>query len=350
MDHAQPETPSPDSLSALPLASSAVDAAELPQDPAGASAPTSTEDDNTTNADGTAREQRVSRPSPRRDHPEPSEADLAAMLHLLRGRRFAVLTGAGVSTDSGIPDYRGPDSPPRNPMTYQQFIGDESFRRHYWARNHVGWRHVERTSPNEGHRALTRLEQAGLVTGIITQNVDTLHVVAGAENVVDLHGSFDRVVCLDCGHVVSRESLAARLEEANPGFVESIGDVADIEIAPDADAVIETTAHFRPVACEVCGGTLKPDIVYFGEMVPKARVARAFAMVDEAEVLLVAGSSLTVHSGLRFVKHAAKAGIPVIIVNRGETRGDPLATLTVDAGATQTLEAIARALVDTPAP
>ena len=289
------------------------------------------------------------RPSPRRDHPEPAPADLEAVLDLLRGRRFAVLTGAGVSTDSGIPDYRGPDSPPRSPMTYQQFIGDEAFRRHYWARNHVGWRHVERTSPNAGHRALTRLEQAGLVTGIVTQNVDTLHVVAGATNVVDLHGSFDRVVCLDCGTVVSRESLAARLEEANPGFVESIGDVADIEIAPDADAVIETTAHFRPVACEVCGGILKPDIVYFGEMVPKARVARAFEIVDEAEALLVAGSSLTVHSGRRFVTRAAKAGIPVIIVNRGETRGDALATLTVDAGATQTLEAIADALVGSPA-
>ncbi|WP_408669753.1 NAD-dependent protein deacetylase [Sanguibacter biliveldensis] len=297
-------------------------------------------------APGEVPEQRQSRPSPRRDHPGPSEQDLAALVDLVRGRRVAVLTGAGVSTDSGIPDYRGPDSPPRNPMTYQQFIGDEAFRRHYWARNHVGWRHVERTSPNAGHRALTRLEQAGLLTGIITQNVDTLHVVAGSTTVVDLHGSFDRVVCLDCGHVVSRESLAERLEAANPGFVESIGDVADIEIAPDADAVIETTAHFRPVACEVCGGTLKPDIVYFGEMVPKARVARAFEIVDEADVLLVAGSSLTVHSGLRFVKHAAKAGTPVVIVNRGETRGDPLATLTIDAGATQTLEALAEALLD----
>ena len=269
---------------------------------------------------------------------------LDALVDLLSSGPFAVLTGAGVSTDSGIPDYRGPGSPVRRPMTYQQFVGDPAFRRHYWARNHVGWQHVRRAQPNVGHLALTELERAGRLTGVITQNVDTLHAVAGTTRLVDLHGSYDRVVCLQCGTLVSRQSLAVRLEAANPGFVESVGRVEDIEIAPDADAVIEATAHFRPVDCERCGGMLKPDIVYFGEMVPKARVQRAFAMVDDATALLVAGSSLTVHSGLRFVKHAAKAGKPVVIVNRGATRGDHLATLTLDASTTTTLRALADAL------
>ncbi|PFG34370.1 NAD-dependent protein deacetylase [Sanguibacter antarcticus] len=273
---------------------------------------------------------------------------LAPLVEIFAGHRVAVLTGAGMSTDSGIPDYRGPDSPPRTPMTYQQFVGDAAFRRHYWARNHVGWQHVQRTSPNAGHRALVELERAGAVTGVVTQNVDTLHRVAGSRTLVDLHGSFDRVVCLTCGHVVSRESLAVRLEAANPGFVESIGNVADIEIAPDADAVIESTAHFHPVACERCGGMLKPDIVYFGESVPKERVARAFEIVDGADALLVAGSSLTVHSGLRFVKHAAKAGKPVAIVNRGTTRGDDLATVRLDAGTSEVLTALVGALRRSP--
>ena len=277
-----------------------------------------------------------------------TDLDLSPLVKVLDGRRVAVLTGAGMSTDSGIPDYRGPASPPRTPMTFQQFIGDEAFRRHYWARNHVGWRHVQRTSPNAGHLALAELERVGVVTGVVTQNVDTLHHVAGSRTLVDLHGSFDRVVCLDCGHLVSHASLAERLDAANPGFVEGIGNVADIEIAPDADAVIESTVHFRPVACERCGGTLKPDIVYFGESVPKERVARAFEIVDGADALLVAGSSLTVHSGFRFVKHTYKAGKPVAIVNRGATRGDDLATVRLDAGTSEVLTALVGALRRTP--
>ncbi|WP_253705963.1 NAD-dependent protein deacetylase [Cellulosimicrobium sp. 72-3] len=265
-------------------------------------------------------------------------------MELLRGLRVTALTGAGVSTDSGIPDYRGPDSPPRNPMTYQQFVQDEAFRRHYWARNHVGWQHVHRTHPNAGHRALARLEDAGVLVGLITQNVDLLHEDAGSRNVIDLHGRYDRVICLQCGRVISREHLAERLTALNPGFLESIGDVGDVEIAPDADAVIEQTSHFRPAPCEFCGGVLKPEIVYFGENVPRERVDRAFAMVDEGDALLVAGSSLTVLSGLRFVRHAAKDRKPVVIVNRGWTRGDPLATLKIEAGTTETLTALAEAL------
>ncbi|MFE4465316.1 NAD-dependent protein deacetylase [Oerskovia sp. NPDC056781] len=263
------------------------------------------------------------------------------VVHLLRGKRLTALTGAGISTDSGIPDYRGPDSPPRNPMTYQQFVGDEAFRRHYWARNHVGWQRVHRTHPNAGHKALVRLEERGVLEGIITQNVDLLHEDAGSRNVIDLHGRYDRVICLSCSRVISREHLADRLTELNPHFLESIGDLDDVETAPDADAVIESTSHFVPAACEFCGGMLKPEIVYFGENVPRERVERAFALVDAADALLVAGSSLTVLSGLRFVKHAVKTDKPVVIVNRGVTRGDPLATIKLEAGVSETLEELA---------
>lgn len=279
--------------------------------------------------------------------PEPVEVARTTVddaVEVLAGLRFTALTGAGISTDSGIPDYRGPDSPPRNPMTYQQFVGDEEFRRHYWARNHVGWKHVNRSLPNAGHKALVRLEERDVLAGIITQNVDLLHEDAGSRNVIDLHGRYDRVICLSCGRVISRAHLAERLDALNPGFLESVGDVADIEIAPDADAVIESTAHFRPAPCEFCGGVLKPEIVYFGENVPRERVERAFALVDSADALLVAGSSLTVMSGLRFVRHAAEDGKPVVIVNRGITRGDKYATVKIDKGTSDVLEELDRRL------
>ncbi|WP_449386174.1 NAD-dependent protein deacetylase [Cellulomonas soli] len=277
-----------------------------------------------------------------------SATSLADVVEVLAGHRLAVLTGAGVSTDSGIPDYRGPDSPPRTPMTFQQFVGDAAFRRHYWARNHVGWRHVHRTVPNAGHRALAALEQRGVVTGVITQNVDLLHEAAGSRTVVDLHGRYDRVLCLQCGRVMPRSELAERLDALNPGFVEQVQQVGDVEIAPDADAVIEQTAHFVVADCAVCGGMLKPDIVYFGETVPRERVERAFALVDAADALLVAGSSLSVQSGLRFVRHAAQRGLPIVVVNRGATRGDRYAAVTLDAGTSETLSDLAQTLPTPP--
>jgi len=200
-------------------------------------------------------------------------------------------------------------------------------------------------SPNAGHRALVDLERAGLVSGIITQNVDTLHQRAGSHNVIDLHGSFDRVICLSCGHIISRASLDARLTELNPNFLAELGDIEDIEIAPDADAVIEATAHFQVADCELCGGLLKPDVVYFGEKVPKDRVERSYALVDSASTLVVAGSSLTIHSGRRFARHAVKAGKPVAIINRGHTRADDIATLTWDIGTTEALTLLADGLV-----
>lgn len=263
---------------------------------------------------------------------------------LIDGKTTAVLTGAGMSTDSGIPDYRGPLSPPRNPMTFQQFIGDPAFRRHYWARNHVGWRHMDAAVPNDGHRALTQLQRGAVVDGIITQNVDMLHTKAGSRNVIDLHGVYARVRCLSCGKLISRLKLAQRLEAENPGFIESVAPAEGVEIAPDADASISSTEHFRMVDCESCSGILKPDIVYFGESVPKTRVAEAYDLVDRSEALLVLGSSLTVMSGLRFVRHASKTGKPVVIVNRGATRGDELASLTVDAGCSETVAALAAAI------
>ncbi|MFD4368151.1 Sir2 family NAD-dependent protein deacetylase [Rhodococcus sp. NPDC058521] len=262
----------------------------------------------------------------------------------MRGRTSCVLTGAGISTDSGIPDYRGPDSPPRTPMTYQQFVGDPAFRRHYWARNHLGWRHMDSTRPNLGHRALASLERNGLVNGVITQNVDLLHTKAGSRRVLDLHGCYAQVRCLSCDNAISRVTLADRLERKNPDFARSVTAATGVEIAPDADAVISETEHFVMVDCEICGGTLKPDIVYFGESVPKWRVEAAYAMVDEADSLLVVGTSLTVMSGLRFVRHAAKHGMPIAFVNRGATRGDDLATLTLDAGTSEVLVEVAAAL------
>ena len=276
--------------------------------------------------------------------PPAGPGDLAAAVDLLRGRRWVALTGAGISTDSGIPDYRGPDAPTRTPMTYQQFVSDPDFRRHYWARNHYGWHHVFRVAPNAGHRALAELERRGIVLGVITQNVDLLHEEAGSQRVIDLHGHYNEVVCLSCGSRISRSELDARLSALNPGFLERVEEVADVEIAPDADAVIEQTEGFVVADCLVCGGVLKPDIVYFGETVPADRVAEAYGLVDEADALLVAGSSLAVMSGLRFVRHAAAAGKPVVIVNRGITRGDRYAALRLNAGTSEALSYLAEHL------
>lgn len=263
--------------------------------------------------------------------------DAPELVAVLQGRRVAVLTGAGMSTDSGIPDYRGPDSPPSNPMTIRQFTSDPVFRQRYWARNHIGWRHMDATLPNAGHRALAALESAGVVSGLITQNVDLLHSKAGSRTVVNLHGTYAQVICLDCGVTMRRDELAELLEAANPGFLERAESVGGIAVAPDADAVVRETHSFTIVDCEACGGMLKPDIVYFGESVPKDRVEQAYSMVQDAEALLVAGSSLTVYSGYRFVRHAAAHNIPVGIINRGPTRGDELATVKVEAGCSEML-------------
>nr|WP_245346997.1 NAD-dependent protein deacetylase [Arthrobacter stackebrandtii] len=267
-------------------------------------------------------------------------AVLDTVAGMLRGLPVALLTGAGLSTDSGIPDYRGPSAAPRQPLTYQEFMGDPDLRRRYWARNHLGWAHMQRAEPNSGHYAAADLERAGVLTGIITQNVDRLHQAAGAQNVVDLHGRFDQIVCTDCGNSYSREFLAVVLTELNPGFLEAVEAAGGVSAAPDADAELESElliASFNVARCPLCGGLLKPDFVFFGENVPRDRVERSFHMLDRAGALVVAGSSLTVMSGLRFVKKAAKDGKPVIIINRGETRGDPQATVKLEAGVGESL-------------
>lgn len=263
------------------------------------------------------------------------------LVALLTGRRIAVLTGAGISTDSGIPDYRGPDSPPANPMTIRQFTSSRAFRQRYWARNHLGWRHMAQTLPNAGHRALARLERTGVVSGIITQNVDLLHTKAGSRNVINLHGTYAQVVCLDCGYTMSRAALADELEAANPGFAERVERLGGIAVAPDADATVTDTESFRFIDCPSCAGVLKPDIVYFGENVGKDIVAQAYSLVDESDALLVAGSSLTVFSGYRFVRHAVALGMPIAIINRGATRGDDLATVKIDSGCSPMLALLA---------
>jgi NAD-dependent SIR2 family protein deacetylase len=271
-------------------------------------------------------------------------AESPELVALLAGRRVVVLTGAGISTDSGIPDYRGPESPPSNPMTIRQFMSDPLFRRRYWARNHVGWRHMDETLPNAGHRAVAALEHNGVVSGVITQNVDLLHTKAGSRKVINLHGTYAQVICLSCGASMSRALLAEQLDALNPSFTERAEAMGGLAVAPDADAVVADTASFRYLDCPSCGGMLKPNIVYFGESVAKDVVRQAFSIVEEADALLVAGSSLTVFSGYRFVRHAAALGIPVAIVNRGLTRGDDLATVKVEGGCSELLTLLAEEL------
>jgi NAD-dependent SIR2 family protein deacetylase len=269
---------------------------------------------------------------------------LDPVLELLTGRRLVALTGAGLSTDSGIPDYRGPGSPRATPMTLDRFVSGPDARRRYWARSYLGWPRVGLARPNPGHRALAELERRGLLTGLITQNVDGLHREAGSRAIVELHGRLADVVCLGCRGLSPRTELQRRLDELNPGFADEHGTA--VVDAPDGDARLEATAGFRLADCPGCAGVLKPDVVFFGESVPPERVAACHRMVAALAdgppgALLVAGSSLTVYSGLRFVRRAHALGVPVVIVNRGATRGDELATLTVDAGCSEVLTGLA---------
>ncbi len=286
------------------------------------------------------------------DHGEVSSGPVHApgvdeLAELVHDGGVAVLSGAGISTESGIPDYRGPTGAarPSSPMTYQVFTGDPLARRRYWARSHLGWKVIAHAQPNAGHRAAAALQSAGVVDGIVTQNVDGLHTAAGAREVVELHGNLDRVFCLDCGDLSARAFLDTRLREANSGWSAEV-----TGINPDGDVSLpdEALDGFHAVPCVVCGGVLKPDVVFFGETVPSDRVAASFARVEAARVLLVLGSSLKVMSGFRFVLRAAKLGIPVVIVNQGETRGDPHATLKVDAPLGRTLTSLVDAVVPAP--
>ncbi|MGW0481026.1 NAD-dependent protein deacetylase [Nonomuraea sp. NPDC003214] len=272
-----------------------------------------------------------------------SESAKRSLAELVGGGGVVVLSGAGLSTESGIPDYRGPTGRARkaDPMTYQQFVGSEAARRRYWARSHVGWRQIEAARPNDGHRAVAELERRGLVAGVVTQNVDGLHQAAGARRVIELHGGLDRVVCLSCRERTPRLDLDARLRAANPGWD------AEGRINPDGDAELtaEQEQSFRLVPCLTCGGVLKPDVIFFGENVPRVRVDECSALVAAARALLVLGSSLKVRSGLRFVTKAAELGIPIAIVNQGPTGGDADALLTLDAPLGPTLTDLTGRLV-----
>ncbi|QWC84135.1 NAD-dependent protein deacetylase [Nocardioidaceae bacterium] len=267
-----------------------------------------------------------------------ASATREAALELLSSRRFVLLTGAGLSTDSGIPDYRGPGRPPRQPMTFQQLLGSTEAHQRYWARGFLGWGRMGYADPNAGHEAAARLQELDAVDLLVTQNVDGLHERAGADTLA-LHGRISEVVCLDCGALSRRTEMQARMDAANPTWAVRH---ADRPVNPDGDVELDDTRGFAVPPCLVCGGRLKPDVVFFGENVPRPRVQRVIEAVERTQALLVAGSSLTVMSGFRFVRQAAKQGTPVVIVNRGTTRGDDLADLVVEAGTSEFLGDLVR--------
>jgi NAD-dependent SIR2 family protein deacetylase len=268
------------------------------------------------------------------------DTDVGRLADLVAAGDVMVLSGAGLSTESGIPDYRGPTGALRRglPMTYQTFTGDPAARQRYWARSQLGWRVIARAVPNAGHRAVAALQHRGLLSAVVTQNVDGLHQAGGAADVVELHGNLDRVVCLGCLERTPRADLDRRLRAANPGWAAEA-----TALNPDGDVALDdaAAASFRLVDCLSCGGLLKPDVVFFGENVPPAKVAHCYGLVERSRALLVLGSSLSVMSGLRFVRRATATGVPVMIVNQGWTRGDDLATLKVDAPLGRTLAALA---------
>ncbi len=261
------------------------------------------------------------------------------LVRMVAAGHVCVLTGAGISTESGIPDYRGPDGRRRvTPMTYAEFVSGTDARRRYWARSFVGWRRFAVAGPNQGHRAVAALQRVGVVSALITQNVDGLHQAAGSVDPLELHGTLDGVVCLRCGDRSGRLDLDHRLREANPSF-----EVAAGPLRPDGDVELDQAAvdSFHLVACVVCGSDLlKPDVTFFGESVPIGLVARCSAAVEESSALLVLGSSLQVMSGYRFVRRAARLGIPVAILTHGTTRGEAEASLRLDAPLGQTLSTL----------
>jgi NAD-dependent SIR2 family protein deacetylase len=272
---------------------------------------------------------------PALDHAPTPELERA--VELLSGRMFTALTGAGVSTDSGIPDYRGEGAPKNHPMSYREFLTSPSRRQRYWFGSHLGWHNFAQAAPNMGHRALAQAELAGVSRGVITQNVDGLHHQAGSFRVVDLHGRLDRVRCIHCGQSYSREAIAATIDHDNPG----LGAMAvDGVVKPDGDVASVVPADFVVPDCELCGGIIKPEVVFFGEFVPPQVFVLAEQLLSESDALIVAGSSLVVNTGMRLVERARKQKKPVIVINRGPTKADSVATVRLEAGTSQTLHAI----------
>jgi NAD+-dependent protein deacetylase sirtuin 4 len=294
--------------------------------------------------------QRAALPSPTHQHGQRRKRytplvspGVEQLVDCLRGRRVVVLTGAGVSTESGIPDYRSPEAlaRPRKPIQGPEFVRSAALRRRYWARAMVGWERFRQARPCSAHLALARLEAAGAVVGLITQNVDRLHHAAGSRDVIELHGALAETICLDCGVLEARDPLQARMRTLNPSWIDGPS-----PMAPDGDADLpdELIESFVPPSCLQCEGVLKPNVVFFGHNVARPIVDQAFAKVDGAEALLVAGTSLAVFSGYRFLLRAADRRIPIAIVNRGSVRGEERATLKVEESTGDTLAALARRL------
>jgi len=257
----------------------------------------------------------------------------------IAGKKLFVLTGAGLSTDSGIPDYRGQGRVAKHPMTFDTFMGSDLAQKRYWARSYVGWSRIASALPNPGHLALSKAEQQGKVNVLVTQNVDGLHQAAGSKSVIDLHGRLDQVVCMGCRDSISRLQMYALLQELNPTLLKD----ESVEFTPDGDAEVEGTDNFVVPSCSKCHGVYKPDVVFFGESVPVPRVELALEKLSESDVLLIAGTSLTVNSGYRFAKQAVKSQKPIVIVNIGPTRADALAEAKIEANTSLALE---RLLVD----
>jgi len=262
-------------------------------------------------------------------------------LRVLSGRSFAVLTGAGISTDSGIPDYRGEGAPKNHPMSLNEFLNSEERRKRYWMGSHLGWLTFHAAKPNPGHLAIAQLEREGAASGVITQNVDGLHHEAGSRQIVDLHGRLDKVRCLDCGQSFARGAIARQIDDDNPGFSQRF-DAS--QVMPDGDVKISTDTDFVVPVCDLCQGMLKPEVVFFGEFVPTSVFQMAQKMVERSDALVVAGSSLVVNTGMRLVAQAQKRRKPVVVINRGPTKADQLATVRIEAGTSEALVAISEAV------
>jgi NAD-dependent SIR2 family protein deacetylase len=260
---------------------------------------------------------------------------------VLRGRNAAVLTGAGVSTDSGIPDYRGSGAPKQNPMTFSNFMESHRYRQRYWLGSHVGWSSFATADPNEGHQAIARAEAASVFSGVVTQNVDALHHKAGSLRVVDLHGRLDRVRCVHCGQSFSRAAVAHTIDSLNPWLSEV---TLTGEVRPDGDVDLSVAEDFVVPHCDMCEGVLKPEVIFFGEFVPPSIYEQAAGLIQRSEALIVAGSSLVVNTGMRLVSLAHKRKIPIVIINRGMTKADRMATVRIDGGTSETLGAIVEGL------
>ena len=256
---------------------------------------------------------------------------------ILRGRSAAVLTGAGVSTDSGIPDYRGVGAPKQHPMSFSDFLQSHRHRQRYWLGSHMGWSRFAAAEPNRGHEAIASAEEASLFSGVVTQNVDALHHKAGSLRVVDLHGRLDKVRCIHCGQSFSRQSIAHTIDLLNPWLEKR--DTSG-HIKPDGDVDVAVTSEFAVPSCDMCDGVLKPEVIFFGEFVPTGVFDQAASLIARSEALIIAGSSLVVNTGMRLVNLAHRKKIPIVIINRGPTKADRLATVRIKAGTSETLDAL----------